>query len=335
MDKRERVYAALEGQPVDRVPVTLWRRFHQEEQDPASLASATLAFYQKYNLDLIRLIPNKFYGVADWGAHVVPAKNDQTPAYIKKTVIQDPEDWRSLNTLHPDDGRYGQALETIKLIANQLGEDDAPFLVTVFSPLTLASQLAGEKLLQHIEGQSTDVHIGLATIAETTSRFAQAALDAGADGIFFVSEFSHTEVLTREQCESLVIRYDLIALDRVKIQPAPLVVHLAGGSPYFNTINQYPVHAVSWQSIEAHPTVEEGLTLTDKTALTGLSPQRIEEETPEDIRLYVRDLIERTQGERIILAPTTEVSNESPEENLQAIFEATQQTGSNQHGSNR
>ena len=61
MNKCERVYATLEGQPVDQVPLSLWRHFHKQDQTPTGLASATLAFYHKYDLDLIKFKIRKYF----------------------------------------------------------------------------------------------------------------------------------------------------------------------------------------------------------------------------------------------------------------------------------
>jgi uroporphyrinogen decarboxylase len=207
------------------------------------------------------------------------------------------------------------------LIKNQLDEEDAPILMTIFSPLTIAYKLAGEALLDHLQNHPTDVHIGLATIAETTSRFADLTLEAGADGIFFASQLSRADMLTEEMCETFVVRYDLIALERVKTQPAPLVVHLHGQNPYFETVNQYPAHAVSWHNRETGPSLTEALTLTDKTLMAGLDRTTLEQGDPEEVVAQARESIEQTEGQRLILAPACVIPTNTPVENLQAIAE--------------
>lgn len=322
MNKRERVYAAMEGQPVDRVPLMLWRHFHKQDQTPAGLAAATLAFYHKYNFDLIKLTPNDFYAIEDWGAHIILSKNDDQPPQLKKNVINKPEDWRHLSTLNSHEGSYGQTLTATKLINDQLSDIDAPMLMTIFSPLMLAYRLAGDKLFEHLENQATDVHIGLATIAETTSRFADAALEAGADGIFFISQFSRPDMLTEEMYQTCVVRYDLIALERVKLQPAPLVLHLHSQTPYFNIVNQYPVHAVSWHFHEMGPSLEEAFVLTDKTLMAGLDTVTLEQHTPEEIATHIQTLVKYNEGQRLILAPANSIPTTFAIEKLQAIADA-------------
>lgn len=319
MNKCERVYAALEGRPVDRVPLSLWRHFHKQDQTPTGLASATLAFYYKYDFDLIKLTPCGFYGIEDWGGQVAHSKDDDEPPHLKKPVIKKPEDWRNLSALNPTEGRYGAALEAVRLIRDQLDKDDAPVLMTVFSPMTLAYKMAGEALLEHLESHPTDVQIGLATIAETTSRFAGAALEAGADGIFFASQFSRADMLSEQMCLSFVVRYDLIALERVKAQPVPLVLHLHGENIYFQTANQYPAHAVSWHNHETKPDLKEALSLTDKTLMTGLDRHLLEHGRPEDVVAQAREAIEKTGGKRLILAPACVIPTQTPLQNLDAL----------------
>lgn len=327
MNKCERVYAALEGKPVDRVPLSLWRHFHKQDQTPAGLASATLAFYHKYDFDLIKLTPSELYAIEDWGAQIAYSKEDDQPPRLKKPVIKNPDDWRHLTTLNPTEGSYGEALEAIKLVADQLGRDDAPVLMTVFSPMTLAHQLAGEALLGHLETHPTDVQIGLATIAETTSRFALESLEAGANGIFLASQFSRADMLTEKMCLDFVVRYDLIALERVKSQPVPLVLHLHGENIYFETSNQYPAHAVSWHNHHNGPSLEHALPLTQKTLMTGLDETLLAHGQPEEIVAQAQAAMEKTRGQRFILAPACIVPPDTPAENLEAVVQTDRSTG--------
>lgn len=319
MNKRERVYAAMEGQPVDRVPLSLWRHFHKRDQKPGGLATATLEFYRQYDFDLIKLTPSGLYPIEDWGAQIAFSNSDLEPPTLRKPVIKKPEDWRNLPTLSSTTGAYGRELEAIRQLVSQLDEADAPVLMTIFSPLTIAYKLAGDALLDHLHNYPTDVHIGLATIAETTSRFADLALEAGADGIFFASQLSRSDLLTEEMCQTFVVRYDLIALERVKSQPAPLVLHLHGTNPHFETVNQYPAHAVSWHNHETGPSITEVMQLTNKTLMTGLDLMTLKEGTFEEVAAQAREVIEQTEGQRLILAPACVIPTTTPVENLQAV----------------
>lgn len=316
MNKRERAYAALEGQAVDRVPLSLWRHFHKQDQTPAGLAAATLAFYEKYDFDLIKLTPSGLYAIEDWGAKITFSKDDDIPPQLKKPVINNPEDWAQLTTLDITEGSYGRELEAIKLIRARLGKSDAPTLMTIFSPLTIAYKLAGETLLDHLHDYPNEVHIGLATIAETTGRFAAAAIAAGADGIFFASQLTRSDRLTKEMCQTFIVCYDRIALERVQSQPVPLVLHLHGENVYFRLADQYPVHAISWHNHQTRPSLSEAMSLSDKTLMTGLDLRVLQNGNPAEIAKQMQAAISATAGQRLILAPACVIPTDTPPENL-------------------
>ncbi len=65
MTRRDRVQAALRGDPVDRPPISLWRHFPGRDGSGESLAEATLEFQRHLDLDLIKLMPTGMYSVMD------------------------------------------------------------------------------------------------------------------------------------------------------------------------------------------------------------------------------------------------------------------------------
>jgi hypothetical protein len=68
MNKRERLAAAIAGQSVDRVPVALWRHFPGDDQAPAALAAATVAFQRRWDFDFVKVTPASSFQIKDWGA---------------------------------------------------------------------------------------------------------------------------------------------------------------------------------------------------------------------------------------------------------------------------
>ena len=57
MNKRERLEATIAGQQTDQIPVALWRHFPGDDQAPASLAAATIAFQQRWDFDFVKVTP--------------------------------------------------------------------------------------------------------------------------------------------------------------------------------------------------------------------------------------------------------------------------------------
>ncbi|GAB4530836.1 MAG: uroporphyrinogen decarboxylase family protein [Anaerolineae bacterium] len=321
MNKRERVYAALQGRPVDRLPVSIWRHFHKKDQVPEQLAQATLEFYRRYDLDLIKVTPSGLYAIEDWGASIRNADDDNTPPRLKRPVIEDPQDWRELEALSVEQGALGRELQAIAAIRDELGQRDAPVLMTLFSPLTLAFKLAGEAVQQHLRDHPGDLHFGLATIAETTARFGAAALAAGADGIFFATQLARSSIFTVEEYHDFGERYDLIVLEYLTPQTDLIVLHLHGNDVFFDLVNYYPVAAVSWHDREGTPSLRDAMARTRKTLMAGLDRDLLATGSPEEVAEQVRDALRQTGGVGLILAPACVIPPETPEANLQAIVE--------------
>ena len=67
MTPRERVWAALRGEPVDRPPVSFWGHFYHRESTALDLVEATLEFQSEFHWDWVKLNPRKHYHVEPWG----------------------------------------------------------------------------------------------------------------------------------------------------------------------------------------------------------------------------------------------------------------------------
>jgi uroporphyrinogen decarboxylase len=322
LNKRERIYAALHGEPVDRLPVSLWRHFHKQDRTSEGLAQATLEFAHRYDLDLIKVTPSGLYGVEDWGASIKQSNDDDTPPRLKRPVIESPEDWRQLATLAVDQGSLGRELQALRAIRAGLSDDEAPILMTVFSPLTLAYKMAGEAVLEHLRQHPADLHFGLATIAETTARYGVAALGASAGGVFFATQLARSSLLTADEYQAFGERYDFIVLEYLARETDLIVLHLHGQDVFFDLVHRYPVTAVSWHDREARPSLREAMGQTRKALMAGLDRDLLATGSPEEVAEQVRDAQQQTGGRRLILAPACVVHPETPDANMQAVVQA-------------
>jgi uroporphyrinogen decarboxylase len=326
VDKRERVRAALRGQPVDRVPLSLWRHFHDQDRTSQGLAQATLALARAYDLDLVKLTPGGLYSVEDWAGDCIeyPGTEHDAPC-LRRPAVVDPAGWRRLSPGEPTAGALGRELEAIRLVARDLA-DRTPFLMTIFSPLTLAYKLAGESVVEHLRQDPADLHAGLETLAETTARFAQAALTAGATGLFFATQMASHHWLTPDEYDEFGVRYDLAVLQTVAGRhdgpPAILALHLHGRDVFFDLANRYPVEAVSWHDRETPPGLAGARHRTDRAFLTGLDRDLLDSGPPPAIQAQVRETLEQTGGRGLVLAPSCVIPTTAPATHLQAVRDA-------------
>src|SRR2546428_11705117 len=81
MTKRERVVAALGGQPVDRPPVAFWRHAPDVDHTAKGLAEAMLSFHRRFDLLPVQVTSNRAYRVEGRGGPGArtPAPNPPQP----------------------------------------------------------------------------------------------------------------------------------------------------------------------------------------------------------------------------------------------------------------
>jgi uroporphyrinogen decarboxylase len=322
MNKYERIQATLRHEPTDRVPLSLWRHFHRQDRSAPDLAEAPLALADEYDLDLVKLTPSGLYAVEDWaGDRIVYPGTEANPPYLASPAIAEPGAWRRLPALDPAAGALGRELETIRLVAAGL-DGSRPFVMTIFSPLTLALKLAGEAVVHHLRQQPLDLHAGLEIMTGTTVLFAQAALEAGADGIFFASQLASRQMLAPGEYKEFGVAYDSVVLEAIAGRSALTVLHLHGQDIFFGLANSYPIDAVSWHDQETPPSLVEARRLTERAFLTGLDRELLGRGPIDAIRAQVRQALGRSQQRGLILAPSCVIPPTAPEAHLRAVYHA-------------
>ncbi|MFN2168347.1 MAG: uroporphyrinogen decarboxylase family protein [Anaerolineae bacterium] len=322
MDHNSRVRAALRHEAIDRVPYSLWRHYHRQDRTPQGLAAATLELARTYDLDLVKLTPSGLYAVEVWaGGHIVYPGTDHEAPYLSAPAVIRPEEWRQLRPLDPHAGALARELEAIGLVAAGLA-GSRPLLMTIFSPLTLAYKLAGERIVEHLRQHPAAVHAALEIVADTTARFARAALEAGADGVFFATQLASHRRLTATEYGEFGARYDMEVLSEVEPFSALTVLHLHGRDVFFELANEYPIQAVSWHDRETAPDLATARGLTDRAFLTGLDRDLLGRGPAIAIAAQAREALGQTKGRGLILAPSCVIPTTAPPAHLRAARDA-------------
>ena len=140
MNARERVWAALQGEPTDRPAFSLWRHFHDEDATPEGLAAATIEFAIRWEVDVVKHTPTGLYAVEDWGAPIRRFDDPHRAPERIRPAFTTPDGWRALPPLDVQRGALGRELRGLRLVRGGL-PPDIPILMTIFSPLTVACHL--------------------------------------------------------------------------------------------------------------------------------------------------------------------------------------------------
>jgi uroporphyrinogen decarboxylase len=272
-------------------------------------------------------MPFGLHSVVDFGAEV-----DVLPGFTEPPVnhgfpIQKPEDWDKVTPRRGIAGEYAVILESQRLF-RQMRLDAVPFIQTAFSPLTTALKLAGEAvLLDHLRHHPDKVKRALEIITETTKEYVGAAVDGGADGIFWATQMS-TKKITAQEHADFVRAYDLEVLDAVKGRTWFNILHIHGADTRLEELLDYPVQALNWHDRDDGPSLAAVRKLSpDKALVGGLSHlATIHSGADAEVKAQVEDAWGGGKNRGVILAPGCVASPTTTPERLRFIRKCVEET---------
>jgi uroporphyrinogen decarboxylase len=301
MTSVDRVQAALLGKDVDRVPFCFWHHF-KPEVSGVRMAELTMEFFRKkFDLDIVKIMPDLPY-----------PEPQQTVALANQ--------WSSLPNLGLDTPMFQQQLICIRTLREQLGRD-FPLILTIFSPLTQTFRFVGKTLaITQARENPLAFEEGLAILATNLRLLANAAIEAGASGIFFSSMGATNTDFTPMEYARFGRPYDLRVLEGTKAGWLNIIhVHADPDQEddeiYFENFVDYPVQVMSWSDRLTGPSLSEALTMTDKCLMGGLAERGpITHGGETEIENEIMAAITQTKGRKLILANGCSVPDETPEE---------------------
>lgn len=298
---RERLQACLRRERVDRTPVSLWRHFPQDDQDPDALARAHIEFQATYDFDMVKITPASSFSVKDWGVEDIWEGNPEGTRRYTRFVISQPSDWEKLRVVEPTAFHLSAQIGCLRRIREALGPD-TPIVQTVFGPLSQAKHLAGEeRLLEHLRAFPEAVQQGLQTITASAERFIHAAARAGVDGVFYAVQHAQARLLTRDEFAVFGRAFDLRVL-RATGDLWCNVLHLHGRNVYFDDILDYPVQIVNWHDRETAPSLEQARPKWVGTLCGGLALGTLVAGNANDVVREAQEAISVTGGTGFILS---------------------------------
>lgn len=331
MTKRERLMAAVNGDPVDRVPASYYFHYHAAEKSADLNVRHMLEQQRIFDWDFVKVQLGAYYYGQAWGCTVTedPVLGPQ----IDETVIRTAEDYRRLKKVDVMQGPFGEQLRVARML-NEALKGDIPFIQTTFSPLSVAGRIAGAKnrdpneadyIKRFMKEDPESLHYGLKIISETLADYARAAVRSGADGMFLTTTVYSRDAFTEEDYETFGKPYDLAVFNAANEEGATLnILHLCRENIMVDLLSDYPVQIVNYEATSPrNPSLKEGLEKTGKAVWGGLDQHDVLPRGPvEAIRKQVRDALEQTGGRRFILGPGCTGLVRVPDAHLMAAKEA-------------
>ena len=299
----ERIRAAIKGEETDRVPVSLWRHWPVDDEIPAGLAEVTVRWQRAYGFDLVKFMPTGTYGIEDWGATTIYEPNYRGVRTVTRFGLNDVEQWPRLEQLDVTQGYLGKQITALRLAAEVL-ENETPILQTVFSPLTTARKLAGDRVFTDMRLKPDLFKEGLRIIAETTARFAAESIRAGAHGLFFATQCASYRLMTEAEYREFGEQFDLMVLDAVKPDTEFNMAHIHGEDIMFDLLAGYPVEMMNWHDRLTWPSLAEAGERFSGLLVGGVNEWETLLNGPvEAIQAEIKEAIKQVGGRRLMVGP--------------------------------
>ncbi|SDU43248.1 uroporphyrinogen decarboxylase family protein [Stappia sp. ES.058] len=320
MNKKERVLAAIAGDPVDRTPFSLWLHNFARENTAQELRDETVELYEAFDWDFLKPQSRPMCFAQMWGLCIEPSTQRAVWPTTTYFPVQNAKDFASLRPADPSSGALAEQLEAYTLIRDAVGKD-VPIVATVFSPLMVASFMFpdGYADLRNLMIESPrELEEGLAAISETLTEYAGLCHEAGFEGIFYATNLANHGMMTPEQFNRFQRPFDTPILHASK---GPFnILHMCGDHILFEELKDYPASVFSWATTSKNPSLSEVHECTQKAVLGGLPGKpSIKSMSEAELLDHGRQSLEEMRGRPHLLGPDCSINPDTPRELIGSI----------------
>jgi uroporphyrinogen decarboxylase len=330
MNPRERVWAALRGDEVDRPPVSFWGHFYHRESSAAELVEATLEHQDEYAWDWIKLNPRKQYHVEDWGVRYRYSGRATDKPVLEQWPVHQASDWAAITERPPDAGALGEQLAAVRLLRRALAAD-VPMIQTVFTPLAVLAEMVPEpgELKLHMRMHPNAVRGALEAVTATYEKYVARVIEAGADGIYLATtDWGSRNLMSDDEYQTWGRPWDLRVIAPAREAPFN-VMHVCKRRNLLFEFADYPVRAFSWDWTDpTNPTLADAWGRLPGAVMGGISQDdALQQPNPDRALAEFRRALEQTGGRRWLVAPGCSIPPATPAANLKAVRVAAETPG--------
>ena len=282
MNKRERVLAAMNLQPVDRPPVGFWFHFQAEQGVGAACVQAHLDYYNHIDVDMVKIMCDSYFDY---------------PNPVAKAV-KEPGDWYAMKPLGKDSPFIREQVERARAVKAGL-KDDMVVIYNVFAPFSLIRFGVGDDLvMDHLRREPEAIAYALDVIAEDCCTLSELLMtDAGIDGIYYCVQGGEKNRFTPEEYRRLITPTDKRVLEHANRFSDTNVLHCCGWAGIPNRLENwqdYPAKVINWAVfVENMDLVRGRAFFGGKTVLGGCDNRKggvLYTGTKQQVQTFVRSL---------------------------------------------
>ena len=319
MTKRQRVRAAIAGEPVDRAPASLWGHDFLREWSNDDLVDAAVEQYEAYDWDFIKINPRWTMFPEAWGAIYTPPTEQTNPTLVR-SALSELSDLRGVGPVHAERGVFGEHVEATRRVIDRTG-GEVDVVQTVFSPMSVIGLMFGHPraLKQAAVEDPAALHGAIGRITGTIIDYCRANIDAGASGVFYAPlQWASHDNATPDFYREFGRPYDLQTLDAIRDADFN-ILHVCHTNNMIDLVLDYPVHAINWDDRDpSNADLAEVWGRTETAVMGGVSRSGLGSESADAIAAQARAAAAVGES-RVFVTGGCSIPPHTPHENRQAV----------------
>ena len=293
MNKRERVLAAMNLQPVDRPPVGFWFHFQAEQGVGEACVQAHLDYYNHAQVDMAKIMCDGYFDY---------------PNPVAKAV-KEPGDWYAMKPLGPDSEFIRGQVERAKAVKAGL-KSDCLVLYNVFAPFSsIRFGTSDELVMRHLREDPRAIEYALDVIAQDNALLCEKLItEAGIDGVYYCVQGGEKDRFTPDEYRRYITPSDLKVLEHANRFSGYNVLHCCGWAGIPNNLEvwrDYPAAAVNWACFIENMGLSEGKEFFGGKCVLGGFDNRatglMYNGTREEIQEFTRELVQKSGSTGVML----------------------------------
>jgi MtaA/CmuA family methyltransferase len=327
MNSRERVFAHLDGQPVDHLPLMpitmmfacdqVGARYRDYCTNYRVLAEGQIRTAEKFGFDYVNTMSDPAREAADCGARVEFFENQPVALVEDQALLRDKATLAALKIPDPlAGGRMENAIQAVSLLKERVGKEKI-IEGWVEGPIAEAADLRGiNTLMMDCFDDPLFVRDLFAFVVEMELGFARAQIDAGADLIGIGD--AAASLIGPQLYNELVWPYEKKLVEGIRSLGGKVRLHICGNTrAHLARIGELGCEIVDLDY--PSPMAEGRQNMPTQLLLGNVNPVSIlRNGTPEIVEASVAEC-HRDAGARFIVGAGCEVPRDTPEENLRSM----------------
>jgi len=308
MNKRERFYAAVRGEKIDRPPVTAWVHFLSDHLTGEQTAALHRCFFETYDWDVVKVMNDYRYPI---------------PAGVQ--TLEDAASLRAFKPLGLDEPCFDQQLKCLATLRAALGPDIA-LIDTGFDPYQQVLRNVGFDQAPHMWKHKTEALRALQVVAENICRYIKAVKAQGVEAFFLSINGAIGEGFPRgsnqQVYETFQRPFELQLLQAAEGMMRILHVHGAGLD--IGRVLGYPCEVISISDrLPGNPSLAALRKITPKCLMGGIDETKFQERNLPAIAREVDDALAQAGRRKFILAPGCTIPSFTPKRSLMFLRDYT------------